>query len=192
VAAWAAGARSGDRGPASLLQAAAGPPGKEQQAQGAVHRCDAASELGERGRRRESGARGEETFRRGGELLPPLGGSRGRGGAAADGERQGTTGQLFLQLMQQGERRVKKPQECSTPSAFAHSAELDAATAGGGTVRFGSSICSSFCRTGCGNRWRRNSALRFFNLQMQHWMGWPLESVLTICHPWPAYCPFDP
>jgi hypothetical protein len=143
VAAWAAGARSGDRGPASLLQATAGPPGKEQQAQGAVHRCDAASELGERGRRRESGARGEE-------LLPPLGGSRGRGGAAADGERQGTTGQLFLQLMQQGERRVKKTQECSTLSAFTHSAELDAATAGGGKVRFGSSICR--CSTGGGGR----------------------------------------
>jgi hypothetical protein len=35
----------------------------------------------------------------------------------------------------------------------------------------------SFCRTGCGNRWRRKSALRFFNLQMQHRRGWPLESV---------------
>jgi hypothetical protein len=35
----------------------------------------------------------------------------------------------------------------------------------------------SFCRTGCGNRWRRNSALRFFNLQLilQNWMRQPLE-----------------
>jgi hypothetical protein len=84
---------------------------------------------------------------------------KGEGGAAAGGVRQGR-GRGWSEArhaarrkgegakgarrrvpvgMQQGERRAKKSQECSTPSPFAHCAEPGAAS-GGTTVAFGSAF----------------------------------------------------
>jgi hypothetical protein len=93
-------------------------PRKEQEAQAAVRRWEAASELGETGHRRKAR---ERSSRRGGvrlqhcrSFVSSLRGSRGkrRGGQRMKRSR-GTTGRLVLQVMQQGERRAKKPRNAA-------------------------------------------------------------------------------
>jgi hypothetical protein len=94
-------------------------PRKEQEAQAAVRRWEAASELGETGHRRKAR---ERSSRRGGvrlqhcrSFVSSLRGSRGkrRGGGQRMKRSRGTTGRLVLQVMQQGERRAKKPRNAA-------------------------------------------------------------------------------
>jgi hypothetical protein len=99
------------------------------------------------GRRRTE--RGRGTTRRKGEGGATAGGARqGHGGGWSEAMRvarrkgEGAKGarRRVTVGMQQGERRAKKSQECSTPSPFAHCAEPGAASAGGATVAFGSAF----------------------------------------------------
>jgi hypothetical protein len=117
-------------------------PRKEQEAQAAVRRWEAASELGETGHRRKAR---ERSSRRGGvrlqhcrSFVSSLRGSRGkrRGGGATDETKQGYDGAVGPAGDAARREKGQKTQECSTPPAFAHSTEPDAATTRGAQYAF--------------------------------------------------------